>query len=96
MTLAEFTFDEFCRLPMETIFHATLEKQYVTLKANGETGVSVITITNRIGECDLGESTSTYTFNKIAYETADQVYLAYMNYVCTVKKSWQITRSYCI
>lgn len=85
--MIEYTFEEFCALPMVYSFGLSLDtgsfRQYTHLP----TGVSRETYTVRNQMTQKFGRTKTWFYikgEKEVYHTADQVYVAYMEKVCGV------------
>jgi hypothetical protein len=86
--MKEYTFEEFCALPMELGMHISGDKEHYLHRFNPSTGVNKITITRVKKEGGFGRSLSHYYLqdDKRTFTTADQVYVAYMEKVCGVNK----------
>lgn len=82
--MREYTFEEFCQLPMELVFHMSGTKEHYLHKVNKETGVYKITITPVKRNGEFGTPTTIFYFGDLAYDTADQAYVAYMEKACGV------------
>jgi hypothetical protein len=82
----EYTFEEFCALPMQLSMHISGDKEHYLHRFNPSTGVNKITITKVKKEGGFSISLSHYYLpdDKRTFTTADQVYVAYMEYVCGV------------
>jgi len=85
--MKELTYEEFCQSPMHLVMHISGEKEHYLHKATmPELGVSSISITRVKKNGEFGKSTRTFFLDGEQYSTVDQVYVAYMEKVCGVKK----------
>lgn len=84
--MKELTFEEFCALPMELGLHISGEKEHYLHRYNRETNVNKVVITEVKKTGGFGKSCTTYYIpnDPQNFETADQVYVAYMERVCGV------------
>lgn len=82
--MREYTFEEFCQLPMELSMHISGTKEHYLHKFNRDTGVSRITITPIKKNGEFGKSRGIFVFDNKDYLTTDQVYVAYMEKACGV------------
>lgn len=84
----EYTFEEFCALPMQLGIHINGDKEHYLHRYNPSTRVNKVTITPVKKTGAFGEAKSFYYLpdDKRTFDTADQVYVAYMEYVCGVNK----------
>lgn len=84
--MKEYTFEEFCALPMRLVMHISAEKEHYLHRHNDEAGVSKIVITRIKKDGGFGKSYPSYhlTGDERVFLTADQVYLAYMEKACGV------------
>lgn len=82
----EYTFEEFCALPMMMSMHISGEKEHYLHRFNPSTGVNKVIITKVKKNGEFGKATTFYYLpdDKRSFTTADQVYVAYMEYVCGV------------
>ena len=83
----EYTFEEFCALPMVLYIHLSGDKEHYLQRYNPSTGVNKIVVTPVKRNGEFGKA-KTYYFlheDKRTFQTADQVYVAYMEIVCGVK-----------
>lgn len=83
----ELTFAEFCAMPMQMVMHINGDKENYLHRFNDELRVSKTTITkkNKYGEFTKSSDVYILDNDKRNFQTADQVYLAYMEKVCGVK-----------
>ena len=83
----ELTFEEFCAMPMRMVMHINGDKENYLHRFNDELRVSTITITkkNKYGQFTTSSYLYIFDDDKRNFQTADQVYLAYMEKVCGVK-----------
>lgn len=86
MTLQELTFEEFCALPMMLGMHMAGDKEHFLHRYNPSTGVNKVVITPVKKFGGFGEPKCFYYLpdDKRTFDTADQVYVAYMEKVCGV------------
>lgn len=84
--LPELTFEEFCAKPMQLVIHLNGQKENYLHRHCPEVQVSTITISKKNKWGDITGSKTTYIFSLTGddYDTADQVYLAYMENVCGI------------
>jgi hypothetical protein len=82
----EYTFEEFCALPLILSIHISGYKEHYLHKFNPSTGVSKITITTVKKDGEFGKTRCFYVLpdDNRTFTTADQVYVAYMEIVCGV------------
>lgn len=85
--LPEYTFEEFCALPMTLGLHVSGTKEHYLHRFNSITGINRVTITpvKKRGGFGTPKSFFYWARDEETYDTADQMYLAYMEYVCGVK-----------
>ena len=83
----EYTFEEFCALPMTLAMHISGDKEHYLHRLNPSTGVNKVIITPINKRREFGKPKTYYYLpdDKRTFQTADQVYVAYMEYVCGVK-----------
>ena len=86
MTL-EYTFEEFCQLPMQLSMHISGDREHYLHRFNPSTGVNKVVITPVKKNGGFGKPVCFYYLpgDKRTFHTADQVYVAYMEIVCGVK-----------
>lgn len=87
--MKELTFDEFCELPMQYTWGLSLETGAFRQYSNSQTGVARETYTPRNPDTGKWGKTKVWYYfkgNKEIYKTSDQIYLAYMEKVCGIKK----------
>lgn len=82
--MKEYTYEEFCKLPMTLVYHISSEREYTSVRINKETDVGRISITPNEYNGYTGNAEIFYTFDHKTYDTSDQVYVAYMEKVCGV------------
>ncbi len=84
--LPELTFEEFCAKPMQLVIHLNGQKENYLHRHCAEVQVSTITITKKNKWGHFAKSKTMYIFSLTGddYETADQVYLAYMEKACGI------------
>lgn len=82
--MKEYTFEEFCQLPMELSLHISGSKEHYLSKRNKEHGIERITVTPVKKNGDFGKPKSVFVFDQQVYETTDQLYVAYMAKACGV------------
>ena len=83
--MIEYTFDEFCQLPMGLDMHISMITEHYITKRQKDTDVCKTTITKIKRNGEIGKSKTFFTYDGKAYDTADQVYVAYMAKACGVK-----------
>jgi len=83
--MKEYTFEEFCQLPMTMTYHLVAEREYTSIRSNKQTGIAKIAITPNEHNGYKGKTQIFYSFDRKSYDTADQVYVAYMAKACGVK-----------
>lgn len=83
--MKEYTYEEFCQLPMLLLYHVSAEREYMSMGHNKETGVSRVSVTPNEYNGYKGKTEVFYTFDGNTYDTSDQVYLAYMEKICGVR-----------
>lgn len=85
--MKELTFEEFCAMPMRMVMHINGDKENYLHRFNDELRVSKTTITkkNKYGEFTKSSDVYILDHDKRNFQTADQVYLAYMEKVCGIK-----------
>lgn len=83
----EYTFEEFCALPMQLGLHVSGDKEHYLHRFNPSTRVSKVTITPKKKNGEFGKAKCFYYLpnDDRTFHTADQVYVAYMEIVCGVK-----------
>ena len=83
----EYTFEEFCALPMALFMHISGDREHYLHRFNPSTGVNKIVITPVKKNGEFGKPKVFYYLpdDKRSFQTADQVYVAYMEIVCGVK-----------
>ena len=84
----EYTFEEFCALPMTLGLHISGDKEHYLHRYNQSTGVQKVTITPVKQGRLFGTPKHIYYFHNDPrnFDTADQIYVAYMEMVCGVNK----------
>lgn len=84
----EYTFEEFCALPMTLGLHISGDKEHYMHRYNPSTGVNKVTITPVKKTGGFGTPKTVYYFQNDPrnFDTADQIYVAYMEIVCGVNK----------
>lgn len=82
----ELTFEEFCALPMQLSMHISGTNEHYLHRFNPSTSVQKVTITRVRKAGGFGKSYTLYYLpdDERTFTTADQVYVAYMEYVCGV------------
>ena len=85
--MKELTFEEFCAKPMRMVMHLNGEKKNYLHRFNDDLRVSKTTITKKNKYGEFTKSFDVYILDNDPrnFQTADQVYLAYMEKVCGVK-----------
>ena len=83
----EYTFEEFCALPMSLGLHISGDKEHYLHRYSHSTGVNKVVITPVKKNGEFGKAVCFYYLHddKRVFHTADQVYVAYMEIVCGVK-----------
>ena len=83
----EYTFEEFCALPMQLSMHISGDREHYLHRYNPSTGVNKVVITPVKKNGEFGKPVCFYYLpdDKRTFHAADQVYVAYMEYVCGVK-----------
>ncbi len=83
----EYTFEEFCALPMQLGLHVSGSREHYLHRFNPSTRVNKVTITPVKKNGGFGNAVSFYYLpdDPRTFHTADQVYVAYMEIVCGVK-----------
>lgn len=86
MNLPELTFAEFGSKPMQLVIHLNGQKENYLHRACTEIGVSVVTITKKDKYGRFTQSRTGFFLDGYdgEFDTADQVYVAYMHKVCGV------------
>jgi hypothetical protein len=89
MKSQELTFEEFCQLPMTMSMHISGSKEHYLHRFNRETNVNKVVITPVKKNGEFGKPSVIYYLpdDSRTFDTADQVYLAYMEKVCGVEAS---------
>lgn len=84
----ELTYEEFCALPMTLFVHLSGDKEHYLHRYNPSTDVQKITITPKKKNGGFGNAKCVYYIpdDPRMFQTADQVYVAYMEIVCGVNK----------
>jgi hypothetical protein len=86
--MTELTFEEFCELPLQYTFGIMFDNSAQRLYRNDKHKLQKEVYTDRnkrTGEWGLGKAYWFLDFNEGSYESVDQVYVAYMEYVCKEK-----------
>ena len=85
--MKELTFEEFCAKPMRMVMHLNGEKENYLHRFNDDLRVSKTTITkkNKYGESTKSFDVYILDHDPRNFQTADQIYVAYMEQVCGVK-----------
>lgn len=83
----EYTFEEFCALPMTLGLHISGDREHYLHRYNPSTNVQKVVITPKKKNGDFGKPVSFYYLpnDERTFHTADQIYVAYMEIVCGVK-----------
>ena len=83
----EYTFEEFCALPMTLGLHISGDREHYLHRHNQSTGVNKVTITPVKHGHLFGTPKNFYYLpdDKRTFHTADQAYVAYMEIVCGVQ-----------
>ena len=83
----EYTFEEFCALPMTLGLHISGDREHYLHRYNPSTNVQKVVITPIKKNGDFGKSVCFYYLpnDPRTFHTADQIYVAYMEIVCGVK-----------
>ena len=83
----EYTFEEFCALPMTLGLHISGEREHYLHRYNPSTQVQKVVITPVRKNGEFGKAKSFYYLpnDDRTFHTADQIYVAYMEIVCGVK-----------
>lgn len=83
----EYTFEEFCALPMQLSMHLSGDKEHYLHRFNPSTGVNKVVVTpvKKLGGFGAPKTIYYLPDDKRTFTTADQVYVAYMEIVCGVK-----------
>jgi len=83
----EYTFEEFCALPMTLSMHISGDNEHYLHRFNPSTGVNKIVITPVKKNREFGKPKVFYYLpdDNRTFHTADEVYVAYMEIVCGVK-----------
>ena len=84
----EYTFEEFCALPMTLGLHVSGDKEHYLHRYNPSTGVNKVTITPVKKNGEFGKPKFFFYLpdDERTFNTADQIYVAYMEIVCGVCK----------
>ncbi len=84
----EYTFEEFCALPMTLAIHINGDREHYLQRYNPSTNVQQVVVTPVRKNGEFGKAKSFYYLpdDPRTFQTADQVYVAYMEYVCGVNK----------
>ena len=84
--MKELTFEEFCALPMTLSMHISGEKEHYLHRFQRETDINKVVITRVKKTGGFGKSRTLYYLpnDTRTFNTADQVYVAYMERVCGV------------
>ena len=82
----EYTFEEFCTLPMTLGMHISGSREHYLHRFNPSTGVNKVVITPVKKNGEFGKPVCFYYLpeDKRIFHSADQVYVAYMERVCGV------------
>jgi len=93
--MRELTFEEFCALPMELGMHISGDKEHYLHRYNRETNVNKVVITRKKKNGGFGKSSTIYYLpNEVEnYDTADQIYVAYMEKVCGVNQGCEYCKN---
>lgn len=85
--MKELTYEEFCALPMVLGMHISGDKEHYLHRYNPLTNVNKVVITKVKKTGGFGKSYTTYYLpdDNRSFDTADQVYVAYMEKVCGIK-----------
>ena len=83
----EYTFEEFCALPMTLVVHISGDREHYLHRYNPSTGVNKVVVTPVKKNGEFGKAKCFYYLpdDKRTFQAADQVYLAYMEIVCGVQ-----------
>lgn len=83
----EYTFEEFCALPMTLSMHISGDREHYLHRYNPSTGVNKVVATPVKKTGGFGKAVCFYYLpnDPRTFHTADQIYLAYMEIVCEVK-----------
>ena len=82
--MRELTYEEFCEMPMQMVYHFSMERKFIVLRANKETDVSMMVVSPNTYNGYKGKVKTSYAFDGKTYKTSDAVYMAYMEKVCGV------------
>jgi len=84
--MKEYTFAEFCELPMTLSMHISGSKEHYLHRFQRETNVNKVVITKVDKYGRLGKSSTIYYLpeDSRSFNSIDQVYVAYMEKVCGV------------
>lgn len=84
--MKEYTFAEFCELPMTMSMHISGSKEHYLHRFQRETNVNKVVITPVKKNGEFGKASVIYYLpeDSRTFYTADQVYVAYMEKVCGV------------
>ena len=84
----EYTFEEFCALPMTLGLHISGDREHYLHRYNPSTGVNKVVITPVKKNGGFGKPVCFYYLpnDPRTFHAADQIYLAYMEIVCGVNK----------
>lgn len=84
----EYTFEEFCALPMQLSMHISGDKEHYLHRYNPSTGVNKVVVTPKKKNGEFGKAVCFYYLpnDPRTFQTADQIYVAYMEIVCEVNK----------
>jgi hypothetical protein len=84
--MKEYTFAEFCELPMTMSMHISGSKEHYLHRFQRETNVNKVVITPVKKNGEFGKASVIYYLpeDSRTFHTADQVYVAYMEKVCGV------------
>lgn len=82
----EYTFEEFCALPMTLGLHISGDREHYLHRYNPSTQVQKVVITPIRKDGTFGKAKCFYYLpnDDRTFHTADQIYLAYMEIVCGV------------
>ena len=84
--MKEYTFEEFCKLPMTMSMHISGSKEHYLHRFQRETNVNKVVVTPVKKNGEFGKASVIYYLpaDPRTFDTADQVYVAYMEKVCGV------------
>lgn len=82
----EYTFEEFCALPMALGMHISGDREHYLHRFNPSTGVNKVVITPKKKNGGFGKPVCFYYLpnDPRTFHAADQIYVAYMEIVCGV------------